>query len=136
MGLPKTLLGMLVTALLIPAIGIPLTLVFQLMGTFITFLIAGVVGGYVVSLNRFKGFLAGAVGSLLYIVFGMIIVVAIITFSLESVDLMRYIANYTLWLLIASPVNIVPLIVLISGLGGVFGQIIKEKQRKGELIKL
>lgn len=131
----RVLLGILVTAVMAMTTGIILTLILQLTGTFIAFLVSGVIGGYLAGFDRFRGFVAGLLGSIATIIIGLIIIVIMVSFSLESVDLIRYMANYTIWLILAPSFNILPIIVSLAGLGGIFGQIIKEKRKKkGEQI--
>jgi len=127
----KTVLGILLTTALIPTLGIPLTLHFQLVGTLFTFFLSGLIGGYLAGLDklsRLRGFVTGILGSVLYLVAGICIVLLIITYSLEDVDLLRYLGNYTLWLFVASPMNIIPLVVLLAGLGGTIGVVVVERK--------
>ena len=126
----RVLLGILVTAVMAMTTGIVLTLILQLTGTFIAFLISGIIGGYLAGFDRFRGFVAGLLGSIATILIGLMIIVAMVTFSLEGIDLVRYIANYTIWLILAPAFNILPIIISLAGLGGIFGQIIKEKRKK------
>lgn len=127
----KTIWGILSTVVLIPTLGIPLTLHLQIAGTFFTFLISGFIGGYIAGhdkLSRLRGFVTGILGSVFYLIFGIGIVFLIITYSLEDIDLLRYVGNYTLWMFIASPINIIPLIILLAGLGGTIGVIVVERK--------
>lgn len=127
----KTALGILLTTALIPTLGIPLSLYFQLAGTFVTFFLSGFIGGYLAGLDklsRLRGFATGVLGSVLYLVAGIGIVLLIITYSLEDIDLLRYIGNYTLWLFVASSMNIIPLVVLLAGLGGTIGVVVVERK--------
>ena len=127
----KTILGILSTTALIPVLGIPLTLQFQLAGTLCTFFIAGLVGGYLAALDRLsrlRGFATGILGSVIYLALGIGVVSLIITYSLEDIDILRYIGNYTLWLFIASPINLIPLIVMLAGLGGTIGVVVVERR--------
>lgn len=111
----------LVVVLTALPVAILLTLTFQFAGTILGFFLAGWAGGYLAGSGRSKGFYVGLVGSTIACLSGVVLILAVMSRTLQHSDVVMYFASYFLWLNLAAPVNLFLVVIPIGGVGGAFG---------------
>lgn len=117
----KVVIGFSATVITALPLGIFLTIHLQLFGSLLAFFISGLVGGYLSKIDEKKAFLIGFTGTLLACLLGTAMLLAIANSPAEPLEPFVYVASYILWLNVGSPVNLVLVVVVLGGIGGITG---------------
>jgi hypothetical protein len=111
-----------------------LTLHLQIFGSLIGFFIGGLIGGCICGLDELKVFAIGFAGSLSACLIGILALVVVANSTAEPPELLLYMASYALWLNAGSPINLVPVVAMFGGIGGLAGRtitlLLKKKKKK------
>jgi len=131
----RVIIGFSVTVITALPLSIFLTTHLQLFGSMLGFFVSGLVGGYLSKIDEMKAFLIGFTGSLLACLLGIATLLAVANSPAETLEPLVYVASYVLWLNVGSPINLVPVVVMLGGIGGVTGGAtnIWRKKRKKEI---
>lgn len=131
-----SIIGFSLTSFTSLPLSIFLTLHLQLFGSLIGFFISGLIGGYLSGLDELRVFIMGFAGSLSACLLGIVALVVVANSISEPPELLLYMASYILWLNAGSPINLVPVVAIFGGIGGLTGRaviiLLKKKKEKFE----
>lgn len=128
----RVVIGFSATAIIALPLGIFLTMHLQLFGSFLAFFVSGLVGGYISKIEEKKAFLVGFTGTLLACLLGIAVLLAVANSPAEPLEPLLYVASYILWLNVGSPVNLVLVVVVLGGIGGITGGAVNTWLKKRE----
>ncbi len=133
----RIVIGFFVTMIVVLPLSMLLTFYLQLIGTLFGFFISGFIGGCLLMTDELKAFIVGLTGSMLACLIGVATLLTISSAPAEPPELLLYIASYTLWLNLGSPINLIPIVVIIGGVGTIAGNAtsssLKERKEKVKL---
>lgn len=128
----NTVIGFSVTAITVLPLSIFLTLHLQFLGSLLGFFSSGLLGGYLTESDRFKAFLVGTMGSLSACLIGLVLLSAVAGSTSNPPEFIMYVVSYVLWLNVGSAANLMIIVALIGGIGGIIGEMSRAWKKRGK----